>query len=98
LYDEHAVHYFQGTVDRSAREVFPHDALHLHALEQAEKRGLRYVNLGGVNPGNEGLIWFKRSWGARAMPLSRLQWQSGLRVTAQHLWRAVAPDRESRPR
>jgi CelD/BcsL family acetyltransferase involved in cellulose biosynthesis len=90
LYDRQAVHYFLGAVDREARQVAPHDALYLRALEQAEARGLAWVNLGGINEGNAGLARFKRSWGAAPMRVTRVSWQSGLRVTWRNLrgaWR-----------
>jgi hypothetical protein len=69
LFDRHAVHYFQGTTDRNVKNVFPHSVLIEIALRRAEARGLRYVNLGGVNDGNKGLIRFKQFWGARPAPV-----------------------------
>lgn len=87
LYDHHAVHYFQGVIDREVKGVYPHVALYEYALQQAQERGLGRVNLGGVNEGNEGLARFKRSWGASARPLTRVRWFSGPRVIAKRLLR-----------
>lgn len=83
LYDAQAVHYFQGAVDREAREVSPHDALYLRALGQAERLGLGRVHLGGVNRGNTGLARFKRSWGAASEPFFALRWRCSPRVAVR---------------
>ena len=85
LFDQQAVHYFMGATDRSAHEVSPHDALYLHALRQAEERGLEWVNLGGINDGNEGLARFKRAWGAQPAAVTSLRWESGARVLWENL-------------
>lgn len=85
LYDTTTVWYFQGSIDREAGEVSPHDALYLRALREAERRGLHCVNLGGVNRGNEGLVRFKQSWGAEAVPFTKLHFTSGLRVLLERL-------------
>lgn len=85
LFDHHAVHYFQGVMDRDARGLYPHVALYEHALRQAEARGLRRVNLGGVNAGNEGLARFKRAWGAEPLAVPILEWRSGPRVLRERL-------------
>ena len=63
LFDRHAVHYFHGTIDRSVKGVFPHAVLYSEALKRAYGRGLRYVNLGGVNQGNDSLVDFKKNLG-----------------------------------
>jgi hypothetical protein len=86
LFDRQAAHYFMGAVDRSAVAVSPHDALYRYALEEAERRGLEWIHLGGINPGNEGLARFKRAWGAVPAPLSWLRWEGGVRV----LWQTLA--------
>ena len=52
LYDQYAVHYYQGTVDRETKEVRPMHGLIYRAIQQAEKRNLKYINLGGVNKDN----------------------------------------------
>lgn len=85
LYDHHHAYYFQGAVDRDARDVSPHDALYLRALQEASRRGIGTLNLGGVNRGNEGLVRFKRSWGAEAVPFVKLHFTSGVRVFANRL-------------
>jgi lipid II:glycine glycyltransferase (peptidoglycan interpeptide bridge formation enzyme) len=85
LFDQRAVHYFMGATDRSVREVSAHDALYLHALRRADERGLAWVNLGGINEGNRGLVQFKRAWGAEAATVTGLRWESGARV----LWENV---------
>jgi hypothetical protein len=78
LFDRHAVHLFHGTVDRSVKAVSPHAVLYSEVLKRAYGRGLRYVNLGGVNPGNDSLVDFKKSWGAEPMAVPRLQWRCSL--------------------
>ena len=75
LIDRHAVHYFQGTVDRAVKDVFPHAVLYSEALKYAYDHRLPYVNLGGVNPGNNSLIDFKKSWGAEPMGVPGLTWR-----------------------
>lgn len=75
LFDRQAVHYYQGTQDRNIKAVFPHSVLLAWAMEQAQVRGLARMNLGGVNPGNQGLVEFKRSWGAEVMPVPVVRWQ-----------------------
>ncbi|HET6584427.1 MAG TPA: GNAT family N-acetyltransferase, partial [Nannocystaceae bacterium] len=85
LYDRHAVHYFQGTVDRDVKGVYPHVSLLAHALEQAELRGVRRLNMGGVNEGNESLIRFKESWGAKPLFVPRLAWSTALRGALRQL-------------
>lgn len=81
LYDHDAVHYFQGAIDRDARGVYPHVGLYHYALEQAEKRKLTYLQLGGINPGNTGLARFKESWGAVATPVVTVKWDGRVRRT-----------------
>jgi hypothetical protein len=75
LYDRYAVHIFQATTDREVKGVYPHPLLYRIAIERAASRGLHFVNLGGVNEGNEGLKRFKREWGARPTPVSLVRWQ-----------------------
>jgi hypothetical protein len=75
LFDHQAVHYFQGTIDRRIKEVFPHPVLYAVALKYAEAQGLSHVNLGGVNAGNQGLLRFKQSWGAIACTVPVVRWR-----------------------
>ena len=75
LYDRRAVHYFQGTTDRSVRGVFPHSVLCMEAIWRASYRHLPFVNLGGVNRGNQGLIQFKCAWGASPVHVPFLRWR-----------------------
>lgn len=75
LFDRQAVHYFQGVQDRNVKAVFPHAVLHALALEYAQTRGISQVNLGGVNAGNQGLLEFKRAWGAEPLPVPAIQWR-----------------------
>ena len=76
LYDRYAVHYCQSSIDRDAKKVYPACILYMHALEQATARGLRFIDLGGVNPGNKGLIRFKESWGAQETSGTAVSWHS----------------------
>jgi hypothetical protein len=79
LFDKYAVHLFQAAMNRQVGSgIHPHVALYKYAVEQAEKRGIDIVNLGGVNSGNEGLIRFKRSWGAQPTPVPTISWNCGL--------------------
>ena len=75
LFDRHAVHYYQGTTDRAVKGVFPHTVLMVEALKRSYGRGLRYVNLGGVNAGNNSLIEFKEGWGGERTAVPMLHWQ-----------------------
>lgn len=74
LFDRHAVHYYQGARDSAIKGVFPHSVLYSEALKRAYKLGLRYVNLGPVNEGNDQLANFKRSWGAVPMTVPVVHW------------------------
>lgn len=85
MFDHDAVHYFQGAIDRSIKDINPHVALYWHALRCAEARGIGHMNLGGVNRGNEGLVRFKTSWGAAATPSTKLTFRSGSR----HAWEGL---------
>lgn len=67
LFDNYALHYFQGATDRENNAVKPHLVLYDWLVRTASARGLRYVNLGGVNEGNESLSQFKQGWGAKPM-------------------------------
>lgn len=80
MYDHASMHYFQGAIDRTVKDVNPHVALYWYALQTAEARGLAHVDLGGINDGNEGLARFKTSWGAAATPSPMLTFRSGARV------------------
>jgi len=85
VFDRSAVHYFQGAIDRSLKDINPHVALYWYALRCAEARGIRHVNLGGINDGNEGLVRFKTSWGGVETPSPMLTFRSGPRVTYEGL-------------
>ena len=85
MFDRDALHYFQGAIDRGVKDINPHVALYTYALRCAEARGIRHVNLGGVNDGNEGLMRFKTSWGAEATSATMLTFTSGARYT----WAAI---------
>lgn len=74
LFDKHAVHYFQGVTDRENTQVKPHLVLYDWLIRTAAARGVRYVNLGGVNDGNSSLTEFKQSWGAKPMPVPHVHW------------------------
>jgi hypothetical protein len=88
LYDNYAVHYFQGTTDRHVKVVHPHTVLYVEALKRACARGLKYVNLGGVNPGNVGLIRFKLAWGAMATPVPILEWRCNIATALKSVFRS----------
>ncbi len=83
MIDPRVVHYFSGAIDRRVKGVHPHVALYTHALRLAEERGLRYVNLGGINEGNEGLVRFKTAWGAKATRVPMLTFTSGVKKTLE---------------
>lgn len=74
LFDRHAVHYFQGAIEREITDVRPHVVLYDWLIREAGARGLKYVNLGGVNEGNHSLDQFKRSWGAAPVPTPHVGW------------------------
>jgi lipid II:glycine glycyltransferase (peptidoglycan interpeptide bridge formation enzyme) len=75
LFDQQAVHTFQSAIDRNVKIIYPHAVFNALAIEQAEARGLRYVNFGGINAGNEGLRQYKQAWGAVATPVTVVRWQ-----------------------
>jgi hypothetical protein len=85
LYDRHAVHYFQGVMDRDERGVHPMAELMAYALRRSEELDVPHVNFGGVNDENQSLVAYKASWGAQAVRVARLWWQSGPRVVAARL-------------
>jgi CelD/BcsL family acetyltransferase involved in cellulose biosynthesis len=74
LFDRYAVHYFQGATERDNAEVRPHLVLYDWLVRAAAARGLRYVNLGGINAGNDSLEQFKLSWGAKPMSVPHVYW------------------------
>jgi hypothetical protein len=88
LYDRHSLYVYQATTDRAAKGVYPHPVLYQRAIERAESRGLRYVNL-GHNPDNPGLIRFKRDWGAEPMPAPMLRWRGGVRCMSGNAWSRI---------
>lgn len=83
LYDRFALNLYHAVTDRTTKGVYPHPVLYQLAIECAASRGLRYVNL-GYNPGAEGLIRFKRAWGAEPTPMPVLTWRGGWRAIAQN--------------
>jgi hypothetical protein len=83
LFDRRAVHYFQGTTDRNIKTVFPHSVICAEALKRAAARGLKFVNLGGVNEGNTGLIQFKLAWGAAPRPVPIVRWRCSIAQALQ---------------
>lgn len=85
LFDRYAVHYFQGAVDRENSAVKPHMVLYDWLVRTAAARGLRYVNLGGINVGNESLAEFKRGWGAKPLPIPHISWTLNRRSIADSL-------------
>jgi len=89
LFDQHAVHYFQGTTDRKVKDVFPHSVLCFEALKAASARGVRFVNLGGINDGNKGLIQFKLSWGATVMSVPLIRWRCSVAQAIGGIFRRV---------
>lgn len=74
LFDRYAVHYFQGATERDNPHVKPHMVLYDWLVRTASARGLRYVNLGGTNDGNESLVQFKQGWGAEPRPVPHVSW------------------------
>ncbi len=85
VFDRYAVHYFQGAIDRSLKDINPHVALYWYALRCAEARGIRHMNLGGINDGNEGLVRFKTSWGGVETPSPMLTFRNGPRIAMDGL-------------
>lgn len=89
LYDRHAVHYFQGTMDRSVKNVHPHSVLYAEALKRAAERNLHYINVGGINEGNEGLVNFKTSWGAKPCSITYLRLRCTLSKAVKRAFRSL---------
>ncbi|HLV66971.1 MAG TPA: hypothetical protein VKY73_14215, partial [Polyangiaceae bacterium] len=67
----------------------PHIVLMSEALRRAYARGLEYVNLGGVNDGNKGLVQFKKSWGAVASPVPILRFRSRVLDVGRRVFAAL---------
>ncbi len=94
-YDWYAAHLFQAAMDREVKGIHPHAMLYKIAIEQASKRGLRYVNLGGINKGNDGLRRYKEEWGAIVTAVPTLKWYNDafarLRRTVTHatIWMKI---------
>ncbi len=82
LCDQMAVHTFQSTIDRHAEGIYPHAVFNATAIERAEQRGLRYVNFGGINDGNDGLKQYKEAWGAVATPVPFIRWHGRVSFAA----------------
>jgi hypothetical protein len=63
------VTYAYGASDARFLKHAPNHALFDAALGWAIERGYRYFDFGRTAPDNEGLMEFKRQWGAQFLPL-----------------------------
>jgi lipid II:glycine glycyltransferase (peptidoglycan interpeptide bridge formation enzyme) len=63
------VTYAYGASDARFLKHTPNNALFDAALDWATERGYRYFDFGRTAPDNEGLMEFKRQWGAQFLPL-----------------------------
>ncbi|MFI5273095.1 MAG: lipid II:glycine glycyltransferase FemX [Ktedonobacterales bacterium] len=81
--------YAYGGSDPRFLGLAPNNLLMWEAIERAAARGFRTLDLGRTARDNEGLMQFKRGWGAQPDPLTyyyspQLQ---GLATTSEHSWK-----------
>lgn len=70
------VHYMYNASDSGALHLRPNYLLLWEAIKWACHAGYRQLNMGKTSRYNEGLVNFKRGWGAEAMPLFYLYYPS----------------------
>ena len=56
---------------RKDLDLRPNDAIHWHAIHDAHRAGFQEYDFGDVGPDNDGLVRFKKKWGADARPQYR---------------------------
>ncbi|GHO95816.1 hypothetical protein KSF_058640 [Reticulibacter mediterranei] len=61
---------------REDQNLRPNDLLHWHAIQSACEEGGRWYDFGNVRVGNQGLIQFKRKWGAETASIYRYSYPS----------------------
>jgi len=67
-FNKTVIYAFNGS-DRNSFEFRPNDLLHWTAIEDAIKEGYLYYDLGEVPKNNEGLVKYKKKWGADIVPI-----------------------------
>lgn len=69
LHFEHNAVYKFGASDRSFQHLRANSLLMYEGIRHLRGLGIRRLSLGRTEPGNAGLLRFKRSWGAEESPL-----------------------------
>jgi CelD/BcsL family acetyltransferase involved in cellulose biosynthesis len=69
LHFRETTYYKFGASDPAELRLRPNHLLMWRAIEWAKRRGSRRLDLGRTHRGNDGLLRFKLSWGARQLPL-----------------------------
>jgi hypothetical protein len=64
------VFYFDGVSNESGRELLANFRLFADTIDGARRRGVRRLNFGATPEGDEGLVRFKESWGAKSVTYS----------------------------
>ncbi len=70
LWCSHTMTYKYGASDMRHLDVRPNNLLFMDAIRRGSEQGLRVLDLGRTDIGNEGLRCFKRGWGAEEADLS----------------------------
>ncbi len=70
-------YYKYGASDLGHLRLRPNHLLMWRAIEWAKEQGYRRLDLGRTYVGNQGLMRYKRSWGARQVPLPYWRWPAG---------------------
>lgn len=81
--------YAYGASDTAALALAPNNLLMWEAIQRGCALGYRTLDLGRTARDNEGLMQFKRGWGATAEPLTYYYFprREGLATTAEHSWK-----------
>ena len=57
------VYYKYGASDMAFQHLRPNNLIMWNAIKRSLQQGFRYFHFGRTDPGNEGLLQFKRGWG-----------------------------------
>jgi FemAB-related protein (PEP-CTERM system-associated) len=83
------LHYAYGASDPAALTLGPNNLLMWEAIERGVAGGYNTLDLGRTARGNDGLMQFKRGWGAVEEPLTYYYYPAlrGLATTSEHSWK-----------
>lgn len=81
--------YAYGASDERYLRLAPNNLLMWHAIEWGCEHGYRILDMGRTARNNEGLMEFKRRWGAELHPLPYYYYprQAGLATTSEQSWK-----------